>query len=222
MAVPKLYINRLARLDWLIALEFGRVDEGQPPENWAGVSQQFGYLLERPGGAPVGFKVLDFSSFDPNAPEVEEIWTAAYFEVPMLGLPYASAGEIIVATRALLGDEQTINRDFFDAAMGLEGEEALSHWLACLQAGDSMAHFALGSTLFELGRFNEAYRHLRYYTELAPRLAWAWSWYGKAAQAIGELDEARAAYERAIELEHDDPDEQTDAQELLDELGGVD
>ena len=64
-----------------------------------------------------------------------------------------------------------------------------------------MAHFALGYTLYDLGRFHEAYRHLRYYAELAPAGSWNWCWYGKAAQAIGEIDEARAAYRRAIELE---------------------
>ena len=31
-----------------------------------------------------------------------------------------------------------------------------------------MAHFGLGYTLYDLGRFQEAYRHLRHYTEIAP------------------------------------------------------
>src|SRR4051794_27232828 len=47
-----------------------------------------------------------------------------------------------------------------------------------------MAHFALGYTLYELGRFKEAYRHLRYYTEISPQGAWNWCWLGKAAQAV--------------------------------------
>ena len=68
----------------------------------------------------------------------------------------------------------------------------------------------------ELGRHHEAYRHLRYYAELAPAGAWNWCWYGKAAQAIGEIDEARRAYRRAIELEPSD--QETDAPELLADL----
>jgi len=210
-------MNQIASLDWLIALEFGRVDDGQPSDHWEGVSADFGYLRDTPGGRIVGFKVVNYSHFDPEDPAVAEIWTAAHFEVPMLGLPRASAGEIILAARALVGDGDTINRAYFQAAIDSQDsdpEEALGLWLACLQAGDCMAHFALGYTLYELGRYQEAYRHLRYYAEIAPAGAWNWCWLGKAAQAIGELDEARAAYLRAIALAEDD-DEQTDAPELL-------
>jgi hypothetical protein len=38
MNLPRLYLNFIADLDWLIALEFGRVDDAQPPENWRGVN----------------------------------------------------------------------------------------------------------------------------------------------------------------------------------------
>ena len=81
-----------------------------------------------------------------------------------------------------------------------------------------MAHFALGYTLYEEGRPHEAYRHLRYYVGIAPAQPWNHVWLGKAAAAIGELDEARAAYERAIELTADGGME-TDAPSLLAELG---
>ncbi len=47
-------------------------------------------------------------------------------------------------------------------------------------AGNLKAHFALGYTLSEQGRFQEAYRHLRLYTELAPHNAWAWNWFGQS------------------------------------------
>ena len=47
-AHPKLYINHLVEYDWLIALEFGRVDDAQPPDNWRGVSDEFGYLHDAP------------------------------------------------------------------------------------------------------------------------------------------------------------------------------
>ena len=72
-------------------------------------------------------------------------------------------------------------------------------------------------TLYDLGRHKEAYRHLRHYTEIAPRLSWGWCWRGKAAHAIGESDEARSDYLRAIDLEHEGGEE-TDATELLADL----
>jgi hypothetical protein len=93
---------------------------------------------------------------------------------------------------------------------------ALGLWLSCLEAIDSRAHFALGYTLYELDRHREAYRHLRYYTHIAPAAPWNWCWFGKAAAAIGELGEARFAYERAIELSGDA--DETDAAELLRQL----
>lgn len=143
------------------------------------------------------------------------------FDVLLLGLSAVSAGEVVLATRALLGKEATINRAYFSEAVGTEDpEEALPLWLACLESGDSMAHFALGYTLYELGRYPEAYRHLRHYTEIAPHGTWPWCWYGKGAEALGEKGEAIAAYERALELEADDGEE-TDATELLKALVGL-
>lgn len=158
MSRPRLYLNHIAEFDWLIALEFGRVDDAQPSENWRGVSEQFGYLHEEPGGAEVGFKILEFSEFDPEDDEVADIWGDPRFDVPVLGLRAVSAGEIVLAARALFGEESSINRQFFSAAIDAEGEQALGLWLACLQSGDPMAHFGLGYTLFDLGRYQEAYR----------------------------------------------------------------
>ena len=221
---PRLYLNHIAPeyvpgygdwFDWLIALEFGRVDDMQPSENWRGVDDHFGFLHDHPGGPEVGFKVKHFSEFDANAPDVEEIWSGAGFDAPALGLTNVSAGEIVIAARTLFAGESSINRAFFDAANAAEDpREALAHWLACLQAGDSMAHYGLGYTLYELGRYHEAYRHLRHYTEISPCGGWNWCWLGKAAEAIGEFVEARQAYERALELEPEH-DEETDARELL-------
>ena len=217
MNVPRLYLNFIAHFDWLIALEFGRVDDAQPPENWRGVSETFGFLHDEPGGPEVGFKIVEFSQFDPEDPEVAEIWDGARFDAPVLGLCAVPAGEIVLAARALFGEQSSVNRRFFGAAVEAEGEEALGLWLACLQAGDAMAHFGLGYTLYDLGRFREAYRHLRHYTEIAPWGSWNWYWLGKAAEALGETAEARAAYERALELETAD-DQDTDTAELLENL----
>lgn len=55
-----------------------------------------------------------------------------------------------------------------------------------------MAHFALGYTLYELERYHEAYRHLRYYAQIAPAAPWNWCWFGKAAAAVGELQRSDA------------------------------
>src|SRR3954454_16291251 len=144
MSRPRLYLNHIAEYDWLIALEFGRVDDGQPPDCWRGVSEQFGYLHDGPDGRVVGFKVLDVSELDLDSDEHAPLWSGPRFDVPVLGLPAATAGEVVLAARVLFGETSTINRAYFFAAISAEGEEALGHWLACLQAGDSMAHFGLG------------------------------------------------------------------------------
>ena len=75
------------------------------------------------------------------------------------------------------------------------------------------AHYGLGYTLLSLDRPHDAYRYLRYYTELTPANAWAWCFRGQAAEAMGEPAEARDCYQRAVELERDDP--ATDAGERL-------
>ena len=220
MAVPRLYLNHIAELDRLMALEFGRAYDGQHRQNWREVGEHFGFLHDGPDGPIVGFGVNEFTTFDVDDPELADIWTAAEFEVPLLGLPRANAAEIIIAARPLLGDHSTVNRQFFSAAVDAQRadpQEALRLWLSCLEAGDSMAHFALGYTLYELERYHEAYRHLRYYAQIAPAAPWNWCWFGKAAAAVGELGEARFAYEHTIELSGDA--DETDAPELLCELG---
>lgn len=98
--------------------------------------------------------------------------------------------------------------------MQTEGEEAEALWRYCLQSGDLMAHYSLGYTLYELERYREAYCHLRAYTELVPADGWAWCWLGKACEAMGELDEARSTYEKAIHLDGDE----TEAPERLTNL----
>lgn len=213
-SVPlRLYLNHIADLDWLIALEFGLVDDGQPPGHWRAVTNSFGWLEPEPGHC-LGFKVIDFSTFDPEAPDVAAIWREPNFCAPALGLSLASAGEIVLAARSFFDGKSSINRHYFDEASARTGEEALPFWLACLQAGDAMAHYGIGYTLYELGRYQEAYRHLRHYTEISPHGSWNWCWYGKAAHALGLWQEARAAYEIAIELE-EEGEEPTEARDLL-------
>ena len=88
----ELFLSYDERLDWLTLIEFGRVENAQPPDHWRGVSESFGFVLDRPGGREVGFKIPGFSSFDPEDPEVAEIWTGTRFDVPTLGWRDSTAG----------------------------------------------------------------------------------------------------------------------------------
>lgn len=81
----------------------------------------------------------------------------------------------------------------------------------------SWPNYGLGYTLHELGRHREAYRHLRAYTEITPSSSWAWCWLGYTCTALGELGEARGAYQRALELE-EQGGEETDASEWIERL----
>jgi len=220
--LPRLYISLLANRDWLTAIEFGQVDDGQPSERWADVGDGFSFLHLGPAGRSpaIGFRLIGLAAFDPDAEEVEAIWGKPHFDAPQLGLRDVAAGEIVVAARTLYGTERcSLNRQIFDDATGMSGPQALAAWTACLQAGDCMAHFALGYTLLDLGRSREAYRHLRYYAEIAPSQPWNHCWLGRAAEAIGEVEEARVAYRRAIELTAAGAPK-TDAPELLAKLDG--
>jgi tetratricopeptide (TPR) repeat protein len=81
------------------------------------------------------------------------------------------------------------------------------------------AHFGLGYTLVDDGRPEEAYGHLKAYADIVPRNSWAWVWLGRACEAMGELDEARSCYRRAMDAEEEGSYE-TDADELLANLCG--
>src|SRR3954447_6866042 len=207
-----LHLTHMPELDTLVALEYGRVDEGAPEKQWRRVGEHIAYLRDPLVGREVGFKVREFSRLDVNA--LNEVWGPPQFAVPMLALTEASAGEIILAARALLGDQPTISHVFFARAAEASGEEALNLWLCCLEAGNSVAHWGVGATLLRLGRFHEAYRHLRYYTEVSPELSWSWCWYGRAAEALGLDGEALAAYRTAVAFEERDGDETGAAQRL--------
>ncbi len=211
----RLHLTHIPELDTLVALEYGRVDEGVPERWWRRVGTEVGYLWDPDHGCDVGFKVRSFSGLDVEA--ISEFWRPPVFTVPMLGLPEASAGDVVLAARALFGNRPSISHEFFALAGEASGEEALALWLCCLEAGESMAHYGIGATLYRLKRFREAYRHLRYYTEITPELAWSWCWYGRTAEALDLDGEAADAYRRAVALERDG-DPTTGARELLRDL----
>ena len=213
-SLPRIYVSFVPELDWLTGIEFGRVEDGQPKDCWVGLSANVGLLLNEPFGTPIGFKVKAFSGFEYEAANTSGVWDKPRFHAPQLGLAKASIGEIALAARTFFAGHESVNRFFFTRAMQSEGEEAVFFWRRCLEAGDCMAHFALGYTLYELERFHEAYRHLRYYVCIAPSDSWNWCWFGKSAEAIGEIAEARSAYEMACAIEAMGGEE-TDAQSLL-------
>jgi hypothetical protein len=208
-------------IDQFCALEIGQVDDGHlrdaTEEPVEGV-----YVWRRgPRGRVIGFGIVDFSELDVFDCEQELFEDGPRFDVPTLGLRDAPVGEIVLAARATLDGHSTADAVFFDSALaaGTEGDLAQAEvwWRVCLQTGDMKAHFGLGCTLFDQGRHPEAYGHLRTYTEVTPRLSWAWLWRGRAAEEIGELDEGVSCYRRAIECERIGSAE-TDAEDRLDAL----
>ncbi len=217
MRSPALYINRDPGIDWLIALEFGRVLDGQPADHLLPVDEDAAYVLDGPGGTVIGFAVGELCEYDPDAPGREELWRGPRFDVPLFGLRDVHAGEVILGTQATLFDKPTVNRVFFATAIDTEGDECVCQWRMCLESGDAMAHFGLGYTLLDHDRPREAYGHLRAYVAVAPFNTWAWCWLGRAALAIDEPTEARDAFRRAVALELTGGDE-TDAAELLTDL----
>ena len=203
--------------DWLEAIEFGAVVDGRPSAQLVELSDEVRYVLRTARGPVAGFTVHQFSQCDlPDAAFGEP-----RFAVPLLGLDSASLGEVVLAARARF-EVSTADVCFFMLALSCAEDEgdlqgAAGHWLSCVESGDMRGHFGLGYTLHDLGHHREAYGHLRRYTELAPHNSWAWLWLGRAAESIGELDEARVAYRRAIRREREGSF-RTDALERLKEL----
>lgn len=218
MCALPLFISYDEDLDWLEAAPYGVVMDRQGSGRWRGVSDLFGFFLDAPGGDVAGFKIVEFSAFDPEDEDVAEIFAPPRFDAPALGLREATAGEIALAAPSLLGGRSTIDRVFFTRAIGASGAAALRHWRAALQAGNPMAHYGAGYTLLDLGEAHAAYRHLRHYTELVACDAWAWCYRGRAAAAMGDLPEAVASWRTALRIEQAGGEE-SEARELLDALG---
>lgn len=212
----QLFLSHIPEQDRLIAIEFGRSADGQPREHWESLGDNVGLLHDGPDGTIVGFGLDHFSEIDLDDGALGKLWEGPRFDAPLLALEDARAAEVILAARVMLAGRPTINRQFFSAAIAAQDfdpRRALGLWVSCLESGDAMAHLAIGYTSYELGEYHTAYRHLRHYADIAPAAPWNWRWYGAAAEAIGELREAREAYEQAIALSDDVHD--TDAPDLL-------
>jgi hypothetical protein len=96
--------TNIAELDRVIALEYGRVDDGQPADSWRPVGEEVGYLHDGPGGPELGFKVLGLSRLDVDSRRARRDLGRAALRRPGPGPDRVSAGEIIVAARGLLGE----------------------------------------------------------------------------------------------------------------------
>jgi tetratricopeptide (TPR) repeat protein len=220
---PTLQISYDADTDVLYGLLPGVVADGHPEEEIDEVLEGF-YLFHHGANGPVvGFCAADAFAWDVLGNVEEVLWGAGAlrFDVPTLGLAGAAIGEIVLAAQQTLAGS-TPDVLFFDAAVAAgeeDREDAERLWRHCLAAGDLKGHFGLGYTLVELGRPREAYGHLVTYTELTPALSWAWFWRGRAAEEMGELDDARTCYGRALDAE-DAGSEETDAAERLAALHG--
>jgi tetratricopeptide (TPR) repeat protein len=204
--------------DVLLAIAHGHVVDGKQEDEYIRLTEQVALLLADPEGDLIGFVVDGISGLEPGEGP-EELWETPDFHVPEIGLRNANAGEILTAGLAAYPGSSTLDAELFHQAVNNQDDaEIEDYWRLCLGAGDLKAHFGLGYTLCELGRHREAYAHLRYYTELVPRNAWAWCWLGHACAGAGERAEAILAYEQALELERKGSFE-TDAAECLGNLG---
>jgi tetratricopeptide (TPR) repeat protein len=215
--------------DLLTVIEFGRVDDGLPPEREPRLEAEPRIrLVLGEDDDPVGFGVNEPWDVEVLALDDDAVWDGPRFDVPGLLLDEATIGEIVLATQGRYPrGSATADASLFLAAIafGDEGREggadlgaAVTHWRMAFEAGDMKALYGLGCTLVVAGRPREAYDALRRYVELAPANPWAWCWLGRSCAALGDTSEARGALERAIELEENGSFE-TDAAEVLDGLG---
>lgn len=200
------------------AIAYGTVVDEWDGERFRAEPSGIDFLVDQ-SQRVIGFQV-GLDEWDPD-PDDEDVYGGPRFSVPALGLTGATAGEILLAAEARWGwSDSSLDAWLFSQAIGAKAESlelAADLWTQVIDTGDLKGVFGLGYTLYDLGRFHEAHAHLRHYTELCPRNSWAWCWYGKSLEAIGERDSAIAAYAQAVLLEEEGGME-TDAPELLEEL----
>ena len=91
---PSLYLSHDGDYDYLTALDSGRVDDGQPPDHWREVTDDFHRLLDKPDGREVGFRIDEFSLFRLDAAEISGVRSGPCFDVPQLTLRNVDAARI--------------------------------------------------------------------------------------------------------------------------------
>jgi tetratricopeptide (TPR) repeat protein len=153
--------------------------------------------------------------------------------------PGFATAHVAVATTALS------NGEFFDAigkakaaaANASEGEQLfIQAWVAvsendqaaqgaalkellAMYPQDPRSHTALGNFLNGQQDFAGAAEHFGHATELAPEWASAYNNLGYAYRSLDQLDKAKAAFEKYVELLPNEPNPQDSLAELLMEMG---
>jgi tetratricopeptide (TPR) repeat protein len=209
-----------ADYDLLIAVEFGETIDNHLEDEYEQPVAGFTIFRRGPDGPVIGFGIEPAYEFELPDPD-EPLMPGYRFDAPTLGIHEGSAEEILLAARVILDRGSTPDVVFYDEAVAVgasgDDEEAEQWWRLCLAAGEPKGHYGLGYTLAALDRPREAYGHLREYTRVVPRNAWAWAWFGHVSADVGEQVQAFRCYERALELEREGSPE-TDAGEHLAKL----
>ena len=206
--------------DQMTVIRYGQVWDGQLPHEYVVLEEdeRFLFLLEDGGERAKALIVYEPFTVEPEEMEAAALWEGPRFTVTALGLAGASAGEVLLAVQGrYVPEEPTMDAAYFHLAIEMKEkdvEASIGYWRAAIEAGDMKAIFGLGYTLYDAGRYREAYDQLRFYTELTPHNAWAWCRFGMACEKLGERRTAIDAYRRAVELERRGGME-TDAEERL-------
>jgi Flp pilus assembly protein TadD len=101
--------------------------------------------------------------------------------------------------------------------------EVIQRWekLLAAQPHHDLARFSLGKALFDAGRFADALGHLDQALAKKPDWMVVQILIGKCHQSLGDVEAARAAFEKAMQLaidqHHDGP--QMELEQLLEDLG---
>jgi ADP-ribosyl-[dinitrogen reductase] hydrolase len=193
-------VSNVPDRDALYLLERPYFYDGLEPDREVEICEHVRLVLDLDSSRCVGFWVGGLSEFDFEAPENRAVWTGPRFDVPALGIEEGTIGLIAATARLTLGSLRTPDRVLFDAAVQTKNRaEALELWQACLAEGNELARFAVGYTLVELGRAEEAHEHLKRYSAYARRNAWAWCWLGQACEALADWEGAEYAYRQALD-----------------------
>jgi len=195
-----MFVSNVPERDALYVLERGYVDDGLESERKVEICEHVSLILDLDGRECAGFIFGKLSEFDFEAPANAVVWTGPRFDVPALGVSRGTVGLVAATARLVLGDMRTPDRLLFDAAVRTEdASEALSRWEACLAEGNELARYALGYTLLALDRSREAHEHLKRYSALVRRNAWAWCYLGQACENMEDWEGAEYAYRQALE-----------------------
>jgi tetratricopeptide (TPR) repeat protein len=165
-----------------------------------GMQQKIAAMLSG-GNALDGMLLLElFLSDDPENPEL----------LYALGSAYADQNDqeraIELLTRLVACAPEHVNGRVAKGAALLKAgriSEGISELeTAVRQDPENLwAHRTLGAGLMLLNRYTEAAANLRLAREIDPEDQQAWFEYGQVMEAVGENEQARTAYEKAIEID---------------------